>query len=366
MAWIAALVGVAGSALMNSGGGSSGTSGQVPYYQPGGLGATDTGWQQMFGGAKDLATQGAAAANPLYQQTLQQQQAINYAPYTQAAQRAGGQYDWLSNLAGAQGQAYGQQAGLAGQQQQNLYGAANQIYQTAFDPQNAQFAKTQQQLQDQVRAGQAARGLGNSPVGGAEENQAMQNLDLAWRQQQLANQATGLQAMSGASSAGGAQGQLTGANLAAQLAAYGQMPGFTQQAASTPITAQQYVAGQPAAAGQQYAQNLGGLQSLYGMPMQQAIPYMNFGQGATQAQNLLAQQNYQNQAQQNAANANLFSQLGGAAVQSYNTPGSWLNNVFGGSSGGGSTGGGFVDTSGSYGGSGWGGNYLSGSSASGF
>ena len=331
MAWIGALIGVAGSALLKSGGGSSGSSGQTPYYIPEGLSSADTGWQNAFGGTSSLASQGAAAANPLYQQTLAQQEAINYAPYTQAAQQAGGQYGWLANLAGAQGQAYGQQAGLAGNQQQNLYGAANQIYQTAFDPQQQLFNRTQQQLQDQVRAGQAARGLGNSPVGAAEENQAMQNFDINWQQQQLANQATGLQAMAGASNAGGAQGQLTGANLAAQMAAYGQMPGFTQQSASIPITAQQYVAGQPAAYGQQYAQNLGGLQSLYANVMSQAIPYMNFGQGATTAANNLALANYQNQSQQNAANANLFSQLGTAAVNSYNTPGSWLNTTFGGS-----------------------------------
>lgn len=362
MAWIGALIGVAGSALLNSGGGSTSTSGQVPYYIPGGQGAADTQWQQALAGTSGLASQGASAATPLYQQTLQRQQAIDYGPYTQAAQQAGGQYDWLANLAGLQGQAYGQQAGLAGAQQQNLYGAANQIYQTAFDPQNELFAKTQQQLQDQVRAGQAARGLGNSPVGASEENQAMQNLDLAWRQQQLANQATGLQAMSGASSAGGAQGQLTGANLAAQLAAYGQMPGFIQQGASVPLSAYQYVAGQPAAAGSQYVQNLAGLQGLYGNVGGQTSPYLNFGQGAVASQNALAQQNYQNQAAQNSAMAQGIGTIAQGAYQSYNTPGSWLNNIFGGSS----SGGGFVDTSGSYGTGGGGYGYLSGTSSSGF
>lgn len=324
-----AAIGVVGSALTSKK--NKGGTQQTPYYQPSGLGYADTGWQQMFGGAKDVASQAATTAQPLYQQTLQQQQAIGYDPYLQAAQTAGGQYDWLSNLAGMQGQAYGQQAGLAGGQQQALYGAANKIYQTGFDPQGELFAKTQQQLQDQVRAGQAARGLGASPVGAAEETQAMQNLDLAWRQQQLANQATALQAMSGASGAGGAQGQLVGANLAGQMGAYGQMPGFTQQAAGVPLSAYQYVAGQPAANAQGYLQGMAGIQNMYGMPMNAAIPYMNFGQGAASNQNALALSNYQNQAQQNAANANLFSQMGTAAVNSYNTPGSWLNNVFGGS-----------------------------------
>src|SRR5512139_922484 len=266
MTWAAigsAGVGLVGSLL----GKKKSKTPQVPYYQPKGLSQADTGWQQMFGGATGAATQAAGAAEPLFQQTLQQQQGISYDPYLEAAQTAGGQYDWLSQLAGAQGQAYGQQAGLAGGQQQALYDAANQIYQTGFDPQGAQFAKTQQQLQDQVRASQAARGIGASPVGAAEESQAMQNLDLGWRQQQLANQATALQAMGGASSAGGAQGQLVGANLAGQMGAYGQMPGFTQQGAAIPLSAQQYVAGQPAASAQGYLQGMAGVQNMYGMPM---------------------------------------------------------------------------------------------------
>ena len=98
MTWAAiggAAVGVIGNAVIGGGGsGGSTGSGQTPYYIPKGLSSADTGWQNAFGGTSSLASQGAAAANPLYQQTLAQQEAINYAPYTQAAQQAGGQYGW--------------------------------------------------------------------------------------------------------------------------------------------------------------------------------------------------------------------------------------------------------------------------------
>lgn len=324
MPWIGPALGIAGSLFGGGGGGGGGgtSSSGVPYYTPTGLSAADVGWQQAFGQEQALANQAQQSAQPYYQQALQQQGAINYNPYIQAGQQAGQQYGGLAALAGQQGNIYGQQAGLAGQQQQNLYGAANQIYQTAFDPQNELFQKTQQQLQDQVRAGQAARGLGTSAVGGAEENQAMQNLDLAWRQQQLANQATGLGAMSGASSAGGAQGQLVGANLTGQMGAYGMMPGYTQQAAATPISAQQYAYQQPAQAAQTYQQQMQNLQAMQSGVAGQAVPYMNYGQGAQQTQ-------YANTAAQNAAQAQGLYNLGTGIGQSMNTPGSWLSNMFG-------------------------------------
>lgn len=326
MTWAAvggAAVGVVGNYLVNRNTGGGGGGGGGGGYVPAGIGAADVGWQQAFGQQQALTGQGATAAAPLYQQTLQQQQALNYAPLAQAGQQAGQQYDWLSNLAGQQAGAYGQQAGLAGAQQRALYGAAGQVAQTAFDPQQALYSRTQQQLADQVRAGQAARGLGVSPVGGAEENQAMSNFNIDWQNQQLARQAQGLQAMGYGSMAGAQQGQLTGANLAAQMQSAGQVPGFTMQGATTPLQTQQYIAGQPAAVGQQYAQGMAGLSGLYGNVGAAAIPYMNQGIGASQVQS-------QFQTGQNAAEANLLTQLGQAGWKSYNTPGSWMNTTFGG------------------------------------
>jgi len=311
--------------LMGGGGGSQ-YSGGAPAYQPTWTSGADTAWQQAYGQNQNIVNQAYQGANPLFQQSLQQQNAINYDPYLQAYGQAGNYYGQGANVAGQQAGAYGQQAALSSQQQQNLYNAGNQVYQTALDPQNALFQQTQQQLTEQVNAGQAMRGLGNSAVGGAEYNQSMQNFDIAWQNQQLARQAQGLGAMAQGSQAGGAQGQLTGANLAAQAGAYGTAGGYQQQAGQVPLSAQQYAAQQPGVVGQQYAQQMAGLQGLNATNMNQAQAYMGMGQAASMnAYNQYAGQQAVNTAN-NAANAQLGYQIG-----SNPAVGNWLNtNIFGG------------------------------------
>ena len=332
--WISAGVGAIGlvNSMSNSGSSSSGGS-SGPTYSPTGLGHADQGWQSAYGSMGDLAKTTDTNARNYYGTSLTEANQINYSPYAQASRQAGQEYGQLANTANQQSGIYGQQAGLAGQQQQNLYGAANQIYNTAFDPNQAQFNQTQQQLQDQVRAGQAARGLGNSAVGASEENQAMTNFDTAWHTQQLANQATGLQAMGQASNAGGAQGQLVGANLTGQLQAGQQGAGYTQQSGQVPMAAQQYIAQQPGVAANSYVQGMQGLAQQYGNQANAAIPYMNSGAGSQQF-------NANANTAQNAANMNQLTQglgsstasegnpYGTGLVGSYNTPGSWLNNTF--------------------------------------
>src|SRR5512143_987763 len=116
---------VVGGVMGGGGGGGGGSTSQTPYYQPKGLSMAYTGWRSAYGGAQDIANTVTAATAGPYGQSLAQQQAINYTPYLQAANQAGSQYDWLANLAGMQGQQYGQQAALSGGKQQNLYNAAN-------------------------------------------------------------------------------------------------------------------------------------------------------------------------------------------------------------------------------------------------
>jgi hypothetical protein len=319
---------VAGSVVggLMGGGDNQYSGGGVPAYQPSWQAGADTAWQQAYGQNQNIVNQAYAGANPLFQQSLQQQQAINYDPYLQAYNQAGNYYGQGANVAGQQAGAYGQQAALSGQQQQNLYNAGNQVYQTAFDPQNALFNQTQQQLTEQVNAGQAMRGLGNSAVGGQEYNQAMQNFDISWQNQQLARQAQGAGAMAQASQAGGAQGQLTGANLAAQAGAYGTAGGYEQQQGQVPLSAQQYAAQQPGVVGQQYAQQMAGLQGLNATNMNQAQAYMGMGQAAS----MNAYNQYAGQQAVNAQNTAAASQLG-YQVGSNPAVGNWLNtNIFGG------------------------------------
>lgn len=319
---------VAGSVVggLMGGGDNQYSGGGVPAYQPSWQAGADTAWQQSYGQNQNIVNQAYSGANPLFQQSLQQQQAINYDPYLQAYNQAGNYYGQGANVAGQQAGAYGQQAALSGQQQQNLYNAGNQVYQTAFDPQNALFNQTQQQLTEQVNAGQAMRGLGNSAVGGQEYNQAMQNFDISWQNQQLARQAQGAGAMAQASQAGGAQGQLTGANLAAQAGAYGTAGGYEQQQGQVPLSAQQYAAQQPGVVGQQYAQQMAGLQGLNATNMNQAQAYMGMGQAAS----MNAYNQYAGQQAVNAQNTAAASQLG-YQVGSNPAVGNWLNtNIFGG------------------------------------
>jgi len=83
---------------------------------------------------------------------------------------------------------------------------ASQIMQTGFDPQQALYSRTLQQVQDQQNAQQAMRGIAMSPYGAGLANQATSNFNIDWQNQQLARQAQA------AGAAGGLMG--TGANLA--------------------------------------------------------------------------------------------------------------------------------------------------------
>jgi hypothetical protein len=82
----------------------------------------------------------------------------------------------------------------------NLIGAgssmlpwAQQILQTGFDPQNALYNRTQQQLTDQIRAGESARGIAMSPYGAGVENKGLSDFNIDWQNQQLNRQNTAAQ-----------------------------------------------------------------------------------------------------------------------------------------------------------------------------
>lgn len=86
---------------------------------------------------------------------------------------------------------------------QNMAGYGNEALQTGFDPQNDLYGRTAQRLGQQVRAGQAARGVEMTPYGAAQENEAMANFNMDWadralgRQQQGANTAATLYGQGG-------------------------------------------------------------------------------------------------------------------------------------------------------------------------
>lgn len=103
-------------------------------------------------------------------------------------------------------------------------GAAGQVLNTGFDPQQALYNRTAQQLQDQIRVGQAARGTTMSPYGAGQEAGAMSNFNIDWQNNQLARQTQALQAFGGYG--GQASGMGTGAaNIGQQGVAQTQMQG---------------------------------------------------------------------------------------------------------------------------------------------
>lgn len=309
---------VAGALIGNAIGGGGGSSYQQPTPATGFSGANeaqaDTGWLQAFLAMQALANNANSTASPLYSQSLAALQGINYAPYLAGANQVGALYGNAANVANQQAGLYGSQAAQDFAQQAGLYGTGNSIMQGAMDPQSALYNRTLQQLQDQVRAGQAARGLGNSPVGGAEENQALSNFNIDWQNNQLARQAQAASTLAQLSQAGGNQGQLGNASLAAQLSALNMAPQLLQQSYQIPIAAQQYVGGMPAANAAAYQGNLAGLQGQLSNVAGAALPYLAGGQGAQQQQ--FQQQfatttgNNNLAAQGGAAGANIGSQLG--------------------------------------------------------
>lgn len=304
---------VTGSLLGGGGGGGSGSSN---YYVPTGLSSADKAWQSLFGQGNNLATGAAGQVDPTFLAALKSLQGINYNPIATAGTQAGQIYDTLAGIAGNQAGQYGQEAQSALGQQSGMFGAGNQILQTAMDPQNALYNRTLQQLTDQVNAGQAQRGLGVSPQGAGELNNALSNFNIDWQNNQLARQAQGIQGASQANASGSQLGNLAGQNMVAQLGAGGQQAGYVQQGAQTPITAQQQAVSAPATNASQYLSWLAPVMQMLSGQAGMAIPYMNYGQGAQQ-------NNYDNVANQNAANYQFGSEIGKAVGNS-----NWFQNLF--------------------------------------
>lgn len=254
---IAAAGSVAGAAVssaMAPGTSGGGGSGGPSYYIPTGLPYADQTWQGLLG--SELGQYQNTNVNQYGLQSLYS--GLN------ANNQYGGAYQNAANTAGWQYGQLGQQLGTASGQE---FGAANQLYQTAFDPQNALYNRTAQQLQDQTGATNSMYGLGSSAAGAGVANQAMSNFNIDWQNQQLQRQTTGLQGMGQAYGQAGALGQAGGQ--------------ATLQGGQLPYQTAQGIAATPGQVAGQYGSFLN--QNVYG-PAQgiqnQTIPYMNYGQGS--------------------------------------------------------------------------------------
>ena len=305
---LAGLVGIgSGIAGLVGGAPSVPTAGSQPWWiqSAGGRGNILGDWLNSLNNYSGEANALPGQVQPALGSSFNQQLGINYLPFLNAGQQAGGAY---SSLAGAAGQAGSQ-----------LMGGANQLLQTSMDPQQALYNYTLGNLTDQVNAGQAQRGLGTSPVGGAEINEALSNFNIDWQNQQLQRQ---IQGLSGAG-AGYGQALQNLAGVPTSLLASVQIPLQTQQtaAAGPGQAANQYTAGITSALGPllQDPQLLYQYLSGGGTGVPQAVPQWNPYGGA------------------GAALGTGLSQFGGS-----NWGGglnNWLSNLFSSNSGGGGGGG---------------------------
>lgn len=133
---------------------------------------------------------------------LTSQQANN--PYAGAVQAGA---NGISPYGMNTGQGVAQGAGQFGELSNAIVPYASQILQNGFDPQNALYNRGAQQLTDQVRAGQAARGIATTPYGAGLENQAMSNFNLDWQDRQLGRQNSAIQGYGNAVQGGLQAGQ---------------------------------------------------------------------------------------------------------------------------------------------------------------
>jgi hypothetical protein len=246
----------------------SGGGGGPSYYIPTGLQSADQQWQDLQN--RNYGLYSTTGLQQYGEQSLDAQLANirGYAPQLQnAANQAGQGYTNAGTALTGLGN-----LDLATQKQ--LLGAGQNVYNMGLDPQNALYNRSVQQLQDQTGATNSMYGLGSSAAGAGVANQALSNFNIDWQNNQLSRALQGLQGYGQAAGVAGQYGQ-AGADALTQA------PQYTLMGATTPYEMAQNIAGAPAQYGTQYGQYL--QNNVYG-PAQgiqnQAIPYMNYGQGA--------------------------------------------------------------------------------------
>lgn len=212
--------------------------------------------------------------------------------------------------AGTAGQ-MGQQAGMGtfgagGQLQQagqGLLGDINPLISMGYDPQQALYARTQQQVTDQSNAAAAASGVGGTPYGQGVTGQTLSNFNIDWQNQQLGRATQAAGAASGLAGAGagaiGAGANTQNAGISQYLQGAGQpyqtYAGINQNQLQLLNQANQY--GQGAAA----------------IPQMQEQDYQQLAQGQGQYQNQQTALQLQ-QAQQEYQQAMGIGQAAGSAL----------------------------------------------------
>jgi hypothetical protein len=197
-AYAGAAVGIASgvNSLVNSGGGGSpgtpqGAGGGSPFvYQPTGQPQQDTNFQNILNSMYGV---GQTQPGQIYNNQAAATNALVTNPFIQPYMNAQAQ-------AGQAAGALAPQEMGAGKQ---LFGAGGQVLNTAFDPQQALYNRTQQQITDQSNAINSMYGLSSSPAGAGLTQKALSDFNIDWQNQQLKRQLEGVSG-AGRAFAGGA------------------------------------------------------------------------------------------------------------------------------------------------------------------
>lgn len=278
------------------------TYGGQPNYIPQFQSQNDNSLQNLFNQMNASYSALPGQVLPQLQQLSNQYVNNQYAPGAQsAANAAGAQLGGVTAPQEAQGAA-GLQS-LATQAQPY----ASQILQTGFDPQNALYNRTQQQVQDQQRASLAASGLSGTPYGAGVEGQTLSNFNIDWQNNLLNRENTAAQGYgSFVNTIGkGYSGAADLSNLSAQsTAAGGALPYSTN-------------IGQLQNAGQGLSGLTSGTAAAFAPDQQLAgdyASYLSLGNTASGTTDSAINQNYQSQLQQfqaqQSANQGLFGEVG--------------------------------------------------------
>lgn len=268
-----------GSVVGGLAGGSTPSSPNLQTWQPTGTAAFDTNYQNLIGQLvasnpyQTYAPEATATFNAAYNNPTA-------SGYQTAANTAGQQY-------GAAGTAATGSAPALTTAGNTALAGANQVLNMGFDPQSQLYQRTLQQLNDQVNANGAQRGITNSPYGASVANNANENFNIDWQNNQLTK---AIQALSGyTSGVSGANADFTGANTLATAGA-----SDTAKAGAVPFAASTDITNSQDAALTQLLAVLGnsGSSAYTSNILSQLMPYLNLAAGQANTQANLDQTSY--------------------------------------------------------------------------
>lgn len=318
MGIVAGLGGLVGGAMGLFGGGTNQPS-APPMYQLQNLPGADTA---AFGGIGNLSNYTGGFTGATTGPAFNTFQNLYNNPY------AGG-FQTGANAAGFLGQAAASGAyGTGGALTQAGLGTipwAQQLFQSGFDPQQALYNRTQQQVTDQSRAGLEARGLNMTPYGAGVEGQTLSNFNIDWQNQQLLRQIQGAQGASGLLAQGGNL-----ANIGTTM--QNNAPGAYFSASGLPYGAFNTIGGGQNAAINQLLGIGGAGANLQNLPIQDYLSYLQtgnqFNQTANQSYGLQLQAQKQQFDEQMKLGQMFGSSLYGLGQGGFGFGG--LSNMFGG------------------------------------